>query len=104
MNKISLLGAAFAVSILSGCVSTGSENKIDLANINFNDLTCEQIEQTFTDYKSAVDSGDTLTGLISIASSEASTAAKKTKAVAMNVYYQAEKKAAPVMKLKGCNT
>ncbi len=102
MNKTSLLGAAFAVSILSGCVSTGSENKIDLANINFNDLTCEQIEQTFTDYKSAVDSGDTLTGLISIASSEASTAANKAKAAAMEVYYQAKKTAAPAVKLKGC--
>jgi len=103
MNKISLLSAAFAVSILSGCVSTGSESKVDLTNLNFNDLTCDQISQTFADYKKQVDSGDTLTGLISIASSEASAAAKQAKAAAMKVYYQAKKTAAPAIKAKGCN-
>ncbi len=103
MNKISLLGAAFAVSILSGCVSTSSENNVDLANVNFNDLTCEQISQTFSDYKSAVDAGDTLTGLISIASSEASAAAGQAKSAAMKIYYQAKKTAAPAIKVKGCN-
>jgi hypothetical protein len=103
MNKISLLGAAFTVSILSGCVSTSSENKVDLANVNFNDLTCEQISKTFKDYKSTVDSGDTLTGLISIASSDASAAASKAKSAAMEVYHQAKRTAAPAIKVKGCN-
>lgn len=103
MKKLSLLSAAFAVSILSGCVTTGSENKIDLTNVNFSDLTCEEIAQTFTDYKAYVDSGDTLTSLISIASSEASAAANKAKSAAMEVYYQAKKTAAPAIKVKGCS-
>lgn len=103
MKKVSFLGAAFAVSILSGCVSTGTENKVDLANVNFNDLSCEQISQTFKDYKTAVDSGDTLTGLVSLASSDASAAANKAKSAAMQVYYQAKRTAAPAIKAKGCN-
>jgi nitrate/TMAO reductase-like tetraheme cytochrome c subunit len=103
MNKISFLGAAFAVSILSGCVTTGSENKVDLANVNFNELSCEEISQTFKDYKSTVDSGDTMSSLISLASSDASAAANKAKSVAMQVYYQAKKTAAPAIKIKGCN-
>ncbi|NRA61672.1 MAG: hypothetical protein HRU25_12330 [Psychrobium sp.] len=103
MNKISFLGAAFAVSILSGCVTTGSENKVDLANVNFNELSCEEISQTFKDYKSTVDSGDTMSSLISLASSDASAAASKAKSVAMQVYYQAKKTAAPAIKVKGCN-
>ncbi|MGL1957403.1 MAG: hypothetical protein OCD00_08825 [Colwellia sp.] len=103
MKKKFFLGTVFAVTILSGCVSTSSEDKVNLTNINFNDLTCEQISQTFADYKEQVDSGDTLTGLISIASSEVSAGAKKTKAAAMEVYYQAKRTAAPAIKAKGCN-
>jgi len=102
MKNTSLLGAVCAASILSGCVSTNSENKIDLANVNFNDLSCAQISQSFKDYKSNVDSGDTLTGLLSIASSDASAAANKAKSVAMDVYYQAKRTAAPAIKMKGC--
>jgi len=103
MKKISFLGAAVAASILSGCVSTGSENKVDLANINFNDLSCEQISQTFKDYKSTAESGDTVTSLLSLASSDASAAASKAKSAAMQVYYQAKRTAAPAIKAKGCN-
>jgi len=103
MKKTSLLGAVFAVSILSGCVSTGSENQVDLANVNFNELSCAQISQTFKDYKSNVDSGDSITGLLSMASSDASAAANKAKSVAMEVYYQAKRTAAPAIKVKGCN-
>lgn len=103
MKKTSLLSAVFAVSILSGCVSTGSENKIDLATVNFNELSCTQISQTFKDYKASVDSGDTLTGLLSIASSDASAAANKAKSAAMQIYYQAKRTAAPAIKMKGCN-
>lgn len=102
MKKTLLLSTVFTASILTGCVTTGSSNSVDLTNINFNELTCEQISQTFKDYKENVDSGDSLTGLISIASSEAASAAKQTKSVAMEVYYQAKKTAAPAMKAKGC--
>ncbi|MDP2559627.1 hypothetical protein [Psychrobium sp. 1_MG-2023] len=97
-----ILCTAFAASILSGCVTTGSDSNVDLTNINFNELTCEQISQTFKDYKANVDSGDALTGLLSIASTDASAAANKAKSAAMNVYHQAKKTAAPAIKAKGC--
>jgi len=103
MKKTSFLGAVFAVSILSGCISTGSDNTVDLANINFNDLSCDEISQTFKDYKSTVDSGDSMSSLISLASSDASAAASKAKSAAMEVYYQAKRTAAPAIKVKGCH-
>ncbi|BBW90286.1 hypothetical protein PS1M3_03730 [Pseudoalteromonas sp. PS1M3] len=101
MKKTVLLGAAFSVSILSGCMSTG-EDSVNLANMDFNTLSCEQIDKAFKDYKSNVDSADNLSSLVGVVSSSAASAANSAKSTAMTAYYTAKEAAQPAIKAKGC--
>jgi hypothetical protein len=101
MNKITFLGAALSVSILSGCMATG-ENSVNLADIDFNTLSCTQIETTFKDYKSNVDSADNMSSLVGMVSSEAASVSSTAKSTAMTAYYTAKKVAQPAIKAKGC--
>lgn len=101
MNKTTFLGAALSVSILSGCMATG-ENSVNLATMDFNTLSCEQIDTAFKDYKSNVEAGDNLTGLVGMVSSSAASAANTARSTAMTAYYSAKKVAQPIIKAKGC--
>jgi len=101
MKKITFL-SLIASAALAGCVTTSDEST-SLTDIDFNDLTCEQIETTFTEYKENIDSSDTYTGLVGIVSSEAETSANTAKAQAMDMYNQAKEKAQPVIEFKNCD-
>ncbi|UUO24450.1 hypothetical protein FGD67_15365 [Colwellia sp. M166] len=102
MKKIALLSVVLSASILSGCMATG-EDSINIAEVDFNTLSCEQIDTVFKDYKSNVDSGDNMSSLLGSLSSEAASAAKAAKSTAMTAYYSAKEVAGPAMKVKGCN-
>jgi len=102
MKKLLSLGTILSISILSGCVTT-SEDSVNLAEVDFTTLTCEQIETVFKDYKTNVDSGDTMTNLLGTFSSEAESAATTAKATAMTVYNTAKETAEPAIKVKGCD-
>jgi len=102
MNKLSILGLALSTSIMTGCMTT-DENSVDLTTVDFNTLTCEQIDTVFKDYKENVDSGDNYTSLLGALSSDAEATAKTAKATAMTAYYSAKKVAEPAIKVKGCN-
>ena len=102
MNKLSVLGLALSASIMTGCMAT-NEDSVDLTTVDFNTLTCEQIDTVFKDYKENVDSADNYSSLLGALSSDAEAAAKTAKSTAMTAYYSAKKVAEPVIKAKSCN-
>lgn len=102
MKKITLTLAAIAVATLSGCQLTGgSESKTDITSLDFESMSCEQIQTTFSDYRSQMDNLDTGASLLSTVGIGAGASAAK--ATMSTAYATAMKAAKPVAKAKKCS-
>ncbi|MFZ3433768.1 hypothetical protein [Vibrio harveyi] len=87
--------------VLSGCQLTGGSESPDLANTDFSNMSCSEIKAVFDNYKSAMDTADGATGLLSAVGVSAGT--NQAKSVMIQTYNQAKKAATPVMKVKQCS-
>ncbi|MCM2680202.1 lipoprotein [Echinimonas agarilytica] len=97
MKKLIL--AATAGLVLSGCQMT-PESDSNIADADFANMSCEQIKQTFNDYKDQMDNVDTGASLLSTVGVDAGTS--EAKQLMREGYTQAKKVADPVMKAKSC--
>lgn len=102
MKKITLTLAALAVATLSGCQLTGgADTKTDIANTDFQSMSCEQIETTFAEYRDQMDNLDTGASLLSTVGIGAGASAAKT--TMASAYTAAQKAAKPAIKAKKCD-
>lgn len=90
MKNKSLLALILSSSFLTGCIST-SDNAVDITSVDFNTLTCDQIDTAFDSYKENIDSSDNYTSLIGLISPSAESAANTAKATALAAYASAKK-------------
>lgn len=86
--------------ILSGCQLMGGNDSTDIANADFNNMSCKEIKETFDSYKSTIDNADTATGLLSAVGVNSGT--NEAKSLMKKTYHQAKKTATPIMKSKQC--
>lgn len=84
---------------LSGCQMTGDET--DLASTDFNAMSCDNIQQVFTDYQSKMDHIETGSSLLSAVGADTGTS--EAKALMQQTYQSAAEVARPVIKAKSCN-
>ena len=97
MNKFVI----FAVSglVLSGCQMTGGQTNI--ADADFDSMTCEQIQQSFADYQTQINDIDTGSSLLSTVGFGADTS--EAKSAMIEVEMQAKKLARPALEAKQCS-
>ncbi|KOO04195.1 hypothetical protein [Vibrio nereis] len=97
MKKVGL----FIVSALtlSGCQMMGGDT--DIANTDFTAMSCEDIQQVFTDYQDNMNNIETGAGLLSVVGLGAGTDGAKT--LMQQTYQSAATAARPVIKAKNCN-
>lgn len=103
MGKNDVVVIAALALLVSGCVAPVNKQQKDLRTVNYHELSCEQIDQTFANYQTMLRSGNVITDLISLASPSAAMAANKTKSSAELIYEQARIIAAPITLAKGCD-
>ncbi len=102
MRKNDVLVIAALTLLVSGCVAPNSDQQ-DIRTVNYSELSCEQIDLTFTNYQAMIKSSNVITDLISLASPSAGMVANKTKSSAELIYEQARITAAPIALAKGCD-
>lgn len=102
MRKNDVLVIAALTLLVSACVAPNSDQQ-DIRTVNYNELSCEQIDLTFANYQAMIKSSNVITDLISLASPSAGMVANKTKSSAELVYEQARIIAAPIALAKGCD-
>ncbi|UUM32394.1 hypothetical protein [Vibrio japonicus] len=97
MKKVGL----FLVSALalSGCQMTGGET--DIANTDFNAMSCDNIQQVFNDYQEKMTNIETGAGLLSVVGADAGTT--EAKALMEKTYQSAAEVARPVIEAKSCD-
>lgn len=97
MKKLALI--AFASVALSGCQTTGSSS--DIASTDFQDMSCDEIKQTFDEYHTQMDNLDTGASVLSAVGVDAG--ADEAQSMMREGYSRAKTVATPVLKAKNCS-
>lgn len=97
MKKFVLI--AVSGLVLSGCQMTGGQTNI--ADADFNSMTCEQIQQSFSDYQTQISDIENGSSLLSTVGFETDTS--DAKSAMLEVEMQAKKLARPAIKAKQCS-
>lgn len=73
----------------------------DIANADFNSMSCDDIQAMFAEYREQMDNVDTGASLLSAVGVDSGTS--EAKAVMAQAYSQAATTARPVLKVKQCS-
>ncbi len=102
MKKLLALTSIVATLGLSGCMSTGDEGPA-LADMNFETMSCDEINAVFKDIDSKNSSVSSVTNIASVFGVDTS-AANMAQAQGTQVIIEAKRTARPIARAKGCTT
>lgn len=95
------ISIALPAIFLSGCGTLGGGTS-NITSMNFSDMSCSEIEQTFKSYKENMElasSGASLLSVVGLNNGATSTATQ----AANQAYETAKRTARPIMKMKNCS-
>mgnify|MGYP000076586938 CR=1 FL=1 len=84
--------------VLSGCQMTNDQ--ANLANTDFDSMTCDEIKQSFDEYHKQIDDIDNGSSLLSVVGVETDTSEART--AMLEIEMKAKEAARPALKAKQC--
>jgi hypothetical protein len=101
MKKLMFIVALGSVLTVSGCGSTGKGGS-SISNLNFSEMSCEDINQTFSSYQRKKNTAKGLTSLASTLGLNKGGIATQATVASDSIYFNATKIARPIAVSKGC--